>query len=105
LDPDHTAGLEELGYVPDPDINESIRQQLRAILAEARALTGRLPGGGSLAAAMDVEWSFRNRCGWLPRQEAYDLRCAFIAEMERLYDAVDEWPPYAAFPPVPPEPD
>lgn len=100
LDPDHNRDLEE---PRDPELIEPIRKTLHRTLAEVRALTDKLPGGGGISEAMHVEWSFRSRCGFLPPQEAYELRCAFVAEMARLYDAVDEWPPYARFPPVPPK--
>lgn len=98
LDPDHQARIIEEEWEPE-DI-EWIREQLHATLAKARAAKDKLPWG--FTESMGVERTFRNRCGWLPPEEAYQLRCAFVAEMARLYDAIDEWPPFATFPPVPP---
>lgn len=68
-------------YDPDPD---KVREELRGILAEARAANV-LPWPPARAALYRT--IFPQMTNWLPEEEAQQLRFEFEAELERLLAA------------------
>jgi hypothetical protein len=88
--PDLFAPLETVSSRPlmPPEFVERIRGELHGTLARASA--ARTMPWSDLTQATLAELRFHSIAGWLPADEADDLRGAFKIEMERLYKVVEE---------------
>ena len=81
--PGHVA-LEQL----PPEFIARMRDELEATLGTVRKAES-LPWP-DLTRATLAELRFHSIAGWLPEEEAAQLRAAFEAEMKRLYELADD---------------
>jgi hypothetical protein len=71
-----------------PEFTGRIRNELEATLGTVRKAES-LPWP-DLTRATLAELRFHSIAGWLPEEEAAQLRAAFEAEMKRLYELADD---------------
>ncbi len=90
-DSPNSSLVDQLDEHPGEEFIQGIRDDLQATLALARGAAS-FPWA-NLTKTYMVEMQFNSMSRWLPRKEAIELRKAFAAEMDRLYEAAGEMRP------------